>query len=562
MVNKFYIFILFIVFSLTTTLASAANISVFVDRQNINTNESFNLVFEADGSVDDEPDFSPLGVYFDVLNKSKSSNMTIVNGSFSRKTVWTVVLLAKQAGTYAIPPIEFGKDKTKALTIKIGRSSGSQSSTDKNIFLEVDVDQKSAYVQSQLVYTVKLFRSVDIQNASLTEPELSDADAIVEKLGDDNRTQITRNGVRYLVIERKYAIFPQQSGQLSIKPVEFNGQLVSQRRSFFDITPFNNTTKRIVSSQIDIDVKPIPGNFKNKNWLPSASLKLVDEWPEDPVFKVGEPVTRTLSIIASGLTASQLPEINSTTISNIKLYPDQPTFNNQKDENGILGIRQEKIAYIPTKSGKITLPEINIPWWNTKNGKIEFARIKAKTINVEAGASVTQPALTPTEQRTLPHTQSNSTELSDSTTSSTWFYLSMLFLAGWVITLFFLLRSNKKQVTPQTTTPEPKLPTKNISKKLASACHQHNRELCKSLLIEWAKQQWPDAQINTLGDIVLKTDGALMQQIIRLNQSLYADTSTNWDASELLNAFEKHKGKPLTNESNQKQKLKSLSELQ
>jgi len=562
MVSRFYIFLLFIVFSLSSTSVSAADISVFVDRQNINTNESFNLVFEADGSVDGDPDFSPLGVYFDVLNKSQSSNMTIVNGNFSRKTVWTVVLLAKQAGTYAIPPIEFGKDKTKALTLKIGRSSTAQSGTDKSLFLEVEVDHKSTYVQSQLIYTVKLFRSVDIQNASLTEPELSDADAIVEKLGDDKRFQITRNGVRYLVIERKYAIFPQQSGQLSIKPLEFNGQLVSQRRSFFDITPFNNTTKRIVSSQIDIDVKPIPDNFKNKNWLPSASLKLVDEWPDNPTFKVGEPVTRTLSIIASGLTASQLPELGSQSIDNIKLYPDQPTFNNQKDQNGITGIRQEKIAYIPTKSGKITLPEINLPWWNTKKGKIEFARIKAKTISVEASATAIQSPLTSVEQQAVPLTQLSSAEHSESTTTSLWFYLSILFLSAWMITLFFLLRSNKKRPPLQTSKPESKPSTKNIAKKFASACHQHNRDLCKSLLIEWARQEWPDEQINTLGDIVSKTDGALMHQIERLNQVLYAETAIDWNASELLNAFETYKGKPLEDKKKGNLKLKPLSKLQ
>jgi len=562
MVKKIYLFLLLLAFSLCSFMVNAAEISVFVDRQNISTNESFNLVFEAEGSVDADPDFSPLAVYFDILNKSQSSNMTIVNGNFSRKTVWTVVLLAKQAGTYAIPAIEFGKDKTKALTLKINKSSNAGSATDKNLFLEVEIDQTSAYVQSQLIYTVKLFRSVDIQNASLTEPELSDAEAIVEKLGDDKRYQTTKNGVRYIVIERKYAIFPQQSGQLSIKPVEFNGQLVSQRRSFFDTTPFNNTTRRIVSSQIDIDVKPIPENFKNKNWLPSSSIKIVDEWPENPVFKVGEPVTRTISIIAAGLTASQLPEISSQPVSHIKLYPDQPTLNNQKDENGILGIRQEKIAYIPTRAGKITLPEINLPWWNTKKERIEFARIKAKTIQIEANAAASQPPATPGQQAITSQPKIIGTEHVTNSSMSVWFYLSMLFLTGWIITLFLLLRPDKKLSTTKTIKKDVKPLTKNISKKFASACHQHNRELCKTLLIEWGKKQWPENNINTLGDIAGVTDGPLKQQINKLNQSLYAGTSTDWNASELLNAFEQNKGIPLKSSNNGVKELKPLTKLQ
>lgn len=553
---------LFLIFSLFSSVASAANISVYVNRDNITINESFNLVFEAEGSVDDDPDFSPLAVYFDILNQSQSSNMTIINGNFSRKKVWTLALLAKQAGNYAIPSIEFGSDKSPILNIKVSKSSSTKSSTDSNLFLEVEVDRNSAYVQSQILYTVKVFRSVEIQNASLTEPKLSDADAIVEKLGEDKRYQTSRNGVRFIVIERRYAIFPQQSGQLSIDPVEFNGQIVAQRRSFYDISPFNGSTKRIQSKAINIKIKPVATVFKNKNWLPASEVRLVDEWPENAHFKIGEPVTRTVSLLAAGLTAAQLPELSEQAISGIKQYPDQPTLNDQKNENGITGIRQEKIAYIPTQSGKLTLPEINIPWWNTQTGQIEYARIDAKQITIEAGA-VPHPSAVLPQAPIEAKPEAIGMTADNNETISIWFYISLFLLSGWIMSLIYLLpkvtRFNKHSVTTQASHAKPS--KKNITRKFASACQQAKPELCKLLLLDWARSQWPGDNINSLADISIKVDDEFSYQLNLLNQYLYSPTAADWSAVDLLSAFQHYKGKPLDTDSDANSTLEPISKL-
>ena len=558
MVKQFFLLLL-IPFFIGT--AHAADIRVYVDRQNINVNESFNLVFEADGDVDAAPDFSPLSVYFDVLSKNQSSNMSIINGNFSRKTVWTLVLLAKQAGNYALPAIEFGNDVSPVLNIKIHKSSATASTPDSNLFLEAEINSNSAYVQSQLIYTVRLFRAVDIQNASLTEPELSAADAIVEKLGDDKRYQTTRNGVRFVVIERRYAIFPQQSGQLSIKPVEFNGQIVSQRRSFFDRMPLNNVTKRLYSKQIDLTIKPVPANFKNKHWLPSTEVKLIDEWPDSIEFKVGEPVTRTITLMAIGLTAAQLPEISGKEVAGVKQYPDQPSLNDNKDKDGIIGVRQEKVAFIPTQSGTLTLPELNIPWWNTKTEKVEYARIESKKITVLAGSNVNTSSQLPAKTTDTITTVKAVNTIPSDNVSNVWFYSSIFLLIGWLSTLYYLFRIRADKTVNTNAPTEASVSLNTINKKVISACHQNNAALCKSLLIDWAKQRWPEKSFTSLGDVSSQVDGDLKYQINKLNQSLYSDSSDNWQADDLKSAFEEDKGKPLDKASDPQNSLKPLHKL-
>ena len=85
-----------------------AAISVSPDRPQVMLNESFQLVFEADGPVDGDPDFTPLEDKFQIISTGQSSNFSMLNGQVSRTQQWTLTLLPKEAGTIEVPPINFG----------------------------------------------------------------------------------------------------------------------------------------------------------------------------------------------------------------------------------------------------------------------------------------------------------------------------------------------------------------------------------------------------------------------------------------------------------------------
>jgi len=208
---------------LATTIVQAANITVTASRNPVTLDSSFHLIYEADSSVDDDPDFSPVYKGFDVLSSSQSTNMRSVNGNWSLKKSWDLTVMAKDVGRFTIPAINFGKDISPAIQITVSNSTSPGLSTPKGqasipakIFLEGSIDKKTGWIQSQFIYSVRLFRTVNITGASLTEPETSDADAIIQQLSED-RYQSTRQGIQYEVIERRYAIFPQKSGTLKIK---------------------------------------------------------------------------------------------------------------------------------------------------------------------------------------------------------------------------------------------------------------------------------------------------------------------------------------------------------
>ncbi|MDP3008740.1 MAG: BatD family protein, partial [Methylococcales bacterium] len=342
---------LFFLLLLTGQGVIAADIDTSVDRNPVSIEDSFQILFTTTESPDAAPDFTPLEEDFTILNQNQSSSASWVNGKSSKTIQWTVSVLAKHTGTITIPVIKFGQDTSVAVAVTITPSDNTKAAdnSDQDLFLNVEATPASPYLQSQVLYTLRLYRRVDIAQAQLTDPELPDA--VVEKLADDSNYATKVNGVDYSVTERKYVIFPQKSGKVTIKPLRLTAEVVvNARRGFNGL--FNSTqTKQVTSKEITLDVKPAPAAFTGSHWLTAEQLEVKQEWSGDfQQMKVGEPLTRTLTLIAKGATVGSLPELGATkTDAQLKTYPDQPILKEQKTTDGLLALREEKIAIIPSK---------------------------------------------------------------------------------------------------------------------------------------------------------------------------------------------------------------------
>jgi hypothetical protein len=89
---------------------------------------------------------------------------------------------------------------------------------------------------------------------------------------------------------------------------------------------------RVKTAAITFDVKPKPDNYPlDATWLPANNINIAETWSQSPEqFKVGEPITRTVTLAAEGLSAEQLPPIFSEQeVDGFKFYPDKPNIENQ-----------------------------------------------------------------------------------------------------------------------------------------------------------------------------------------------------------------------------------------
>lgn len=499
--------------------AQAAEIHVSVDRNPVNLNESFQLIFSANDDPDGKPDFSVLQQQFEVLNQQRSSSSSWVNGKSQHNQQWTLTVMAKQAGELLIPPVAFGDDVSKPLKLTVTDKSSNLANND-DLFLEVQATPDKPFVQSQVIYSLRLYRRVQIAQASLSEPELKEA--VIEKLGEDSNYTTQIKGVDYWVTERKYAIFPQQSGVLTIPALTLNAEIVSAqagRNSFFGQAITQN--KRVSSKPITLNVQAVPEALKQAAWLSAESLQLTEQWSDSQLqVKVGEPLTRTVTLVAKGSTVGQLPELSTQiAVEGIKTYPDQPQLQEAKNNDGLTAMRQEKIAFIANKAGEYQLPAIDVAWFNSKTQQLETAHLPAVTIKALAVTEAVETQVAPTVQ--VP--QITSVENQDQV--HLWQTIAGLLALGWLINgVWWFKHSPKSQAVM--------VPAKTLvnaaEANLKQACQSNNPQAAKQALLAYFA-------VDSLAAI--GATGSFADEINGLNRYLYSGQTSEWHGDGLWQAF-------------------------
>jgi len=528
--------------------AIAATITVTVDRNPVSMDESFQVTFEADGVVDGSPDFTPLDDSLHILSTSQSSNYSLINGQISSTRLWTLTVMARAPGRLTIPSISFGADSSPVAEVQVqsARSSGGDQQGNDDIFLSASVSLENPYVQSQVIYTLKLFRSIPIARASLTDPEITRGDAVIERIGDDRSYEARIDGKAYQVIERNFAIYPQSSGTVSIGAVNFMGQAPRDPLRF---GPFGGQPTTIIrrAQPVTLDVRPAPASFSGNHWLPAKNLILAEEWSSDPLSLVtGEPVTRTLILSANGLTASQLPELVDENVENLRFYADRPILTNERSATGATGTRRDRAAIIPGQAGSYVLPEISIPWWNIVADRIEYAVLPERTIRVltapvDTGVTGAAPSLqgaidvmrySADENGVIP-----ADPVMDSTPSSNvWKWISLILLVTLVYVVVRMRKSgNTSRGSDQNFSRKESI--NSVIKDITEYCRQEDPVKTRESLLRWARLAWPESPPLGLGDIARRVGPDLSQELHKLNNAVYGNRLHNWEADRFLQAF-------------------------
>ncbi len=360
--------------------AQAATFSASVDRKEVTEQDTFNLMLRYSEQVGfGSPDLTPLQNDFQILNQQRSNQFRSVNGKTESFTEWTLTLTAKRSGQLTIPPIRFDDQQSQPITISVRELSADvKAQIAKEFFFDIEVSQQSNYyVQGQILYTEKLYYSVSHEDASLSEFKVTDA--LVQPLGEVRQYTTIIDGQRLGVYERRFAIFPEESGELVIPGQRFNARISN---------PYDRWSRgrqgSAVSKPITLQIKPIPPNYPQAPWIPAQNLSISETFSTPPQqWVAGEPVTRTLTLTAKGMPGSQLPAIALPVVDNLRYYPDQSQQNEQSSEDGLTGTSEQSIALVPGSSGRILLPEIRIPWWNTRSGTLEYAVLPAHSIQVQ-----------------------------------------------------------------------------------------------------------------------------------------------------------------------------------
>ena len=293
-----------------------------------------------------------------------------------------------------------------------------------------------------------------------------------------------------------------------------------------------------------VEVMPIPKQNKGW-WLPANNLEIIEKWqPEPPIFKVGDPVTRTLTIIADGVTGDQIPELEFNYPDTIKGYADQPQIETEKSDNGLRGIRKEKWALIPNQDGTITLPGISVSWWDVTTNNLRSVVIPSKKIEVQSAVGRVKENMTP-EVTVEPVKENTAIVAQDPTdlikSSMPWKILTIVFALLWAGTLLIWFFNRNKKVNSKIKIENNfkvnhQVDIKSAVKKVEQALQSGEPVSVQDALLKWGNSVWfddPPQGLEQIGDRIPK----LKKGIKSLNSVLYGSNQNEGTLEELKSDF-------------------------
>ena len=502
---------LFILVCILIQLPAQASLTATLDKQQTSLNQPVQLNIVSDRKQDaQELDISALEQDFDIIGRSNSSEISTLNGVASIKSIFLLILMPKREGILNIPILELGNEQTEPLSLTVSAASitAPASQADKDtpgVLIETMWEHPGkAYVQSQLNLVVRIYHQGNLLEAALDEPHAQNT--LIKRIGDDVPGVHSKQGVQYQTIERRYALFPQKSGTLTIPPVALQVRLSDPQRQTsrrFGFDPFIRGQRLTLRSEpLSIDINPPVKEFTGSTWLPSVQVTLKRRGLPEKAIIPGDAINMQIDLSALGLTGTQLPEI---TIPNLngqfKLYPDEPAFADTSADGKIIkGNRTQTFVLIASEAGALEIPEISVAWWDVKNDRQQYARLAAVSVEVLAVKSNTDNTAEDATENPGRKPQFNAS-ISEQThqisqadgSDSFWMWLSVFSVAGWLLSIAWFVtyyaqnRRPHKNPAPTGTTRD----LRSLITKIRNAASDNDAQGTWQALQEYARARWP-----------------------------------------------------------------------
>ncbi|GLS89727.1 hypothetical protein GCM10007916_07940 [Psychromonas marina] len=541
MKSKFSLLGLLLITLLTSfPLFAAPQVSATVSDNQVVKGDLFILTISVNDSDDDyQLDTRPLEQSFTVYRPSQSKRSEYINGDFSQQTTWQVRLQARELGKLTIPSLKIGDLSTQAIDINVVEAAQMPLSAEQQriVFMENSIDKQDVYIGQSFILTTKLYISKNSNQLDLAAPQLEGAEVSV--FGEDNNNQTVRNGIRYNTITRQYKIIPTTAGTFDIDSPLLTGTLrkvvaVSEWQNKVIADPIN-----VRGERLSINVKAKPEDYQGE-WLVSDDLRLLEDNDlSAQSYKVGEPITRSITLQIASIDKDKLPNIKLNYPKSLRVYPDQDQLDEGQANGLTYAVRTIRHAIIADTEGDLILPEITLNWFNSQTNQQETATLPAQTLTILPADK--QAAITPIQQSS--NQQAQPTIIVDDSALIYWQLAVAVLLFIMLLMVLYHLSFRRLQANNQKQQTLKVAPLNHHYLTLQNSFNKNSATATYSALLSFAQQQFP--MIKSVSEFADKTalDQDNKQQLkdeIQWLQVCCSDPSQHWDAQKLAMLIQKH----------------------
>ncbi|WP_455927487.1 hypothetical protein [Pseudomonas capeferrum] len=133
-----------------------------------------------------------------------------------------------------------------------------------------------------------------------------------------------------------------------------------------------------------------PGFDPGETVLVADGLRLTQTLTPTPL-KVGDTLTRTLTLQADNTPGLSLPPPGQAEVKGLRRYPQSPIISNLDDGRGHIsgGQRIDRQVYRVEQAGHYQLPAISVKWWDSRNHRLQVTRVPEVSVEAQAASAYT-----------------------------------------------------------------------------------------------------------------------------------------------------------------------------
>lgn len=283
-----------------------------------------------------------------------------------------VVLTVTNTGQANTPPLEQKSDEAQG--------------SSRDYFLQATVDKRNPFVNEQVALKLKYFIAVQFYTTPARD-EPSTTGFWTESMGNSAPYFQKINGRNYRVLEMSYALFPTQTGELTIGRAAITTTVAArvQRRDPFDLfgdllPQGQQVTAR--SEPITLTVKPLPAAGKPPDFTGTVGRFQIEAKADRADAEVNQPITVTFKIQGTGNVKS-VAEPTIPDLADFRVYRASSNESTAKTGDRLGGTKTYEEVFIPKRPGALEIPALAFSYFDPERSKYETISTRAISIAVK-----------------------------------------------------------------------------------------------------------------------------------------------------------------------------------
>lgn len=398
---KFLLHIIFFIITIVP-LPSMAQITfkARVSKHQVSTGERFRVSFDIVSNKRIQPDnfIAPNFTGFKKSGPIPSQQYSNINGEVSYQFSFLYYLQATKPGKYEIKPAKItingetyetqpftiivtqDESNTNSISPPIGQPNSNKKNSNitikddiKGAFLSVSLSKNNPYVNEAVGLAYKLYipQNYGVLNYNETEqPQFNGfwAQDLSKNISGPFQETVKGHPYTYYIL-RKKILFPQQSGKLTIQPLNLQIDVqVPVYRNFFGMRVPDYEVQRVKlsSGKKIVNVKPLPTQNQPVDFSGAVGQFDFSVQIDKNNIDLGNPVHITVQVKGTGnLKLFDLPVLKAP--EELEVYDPQHSESIQPTFNGNKGTISDKYIVIPNQPGKFIIPGMRFVYFDPKS---------------------------------------------------------------------------------------------------------------------------------------------------------------------------------------------------